>query len=377
MRKLQAINFIDGLIEASLMVVLPLLLISRNVEVTQIGLVLAFSPFAFLVFRLLFASIADFLGVKRFFILNALAGSLCNLIYAFTPGLSGYAVGKIFEGINSASIWAVNRTALKSLSKERDPSVDSARINTIRIFAYSFATLGAGFLLGLISFEGTFLLLAALGVVNLVISFFTREIQFPKGRPSLGQVLSQLDFREKPQVIITSSIVMGIASFGGALLFRLVLPIFMDSVGFTYLEIGLVLTLHWLFRGFSVFSTVKRLPMRENAIIGSVLIFLPLIVFPFASAPVAMILAALFGLGMGSVEVLWEKMIFHATRGSKAVSSDISLVQVAPTLGSIIALAIGGFMIDWFGYPPLFILSAICYVAYLGLGLGLLKATKK
>ncbi|MFH0818253.1 MAG: MFS transporter [Candidatus Micrarchaeota archaeon] len=377
MQKLKIINFIDGLIEASALVVIPLMLVARNVDVSSIGLVLAVSPLVFLFLRVVFASISDLVGLKNFFILNALSNIVSAASYLYASSPLGYSVGKLFEGVNASAIWAVNRTAVVQISKERDPSIDTARINGIRIIAFFVATVGIGYLLQLFSFEHALWVLALLGLLNLAISLSLKERPFTQNKLNLRRIASQLDVRKKPKFLIYTSIVMSLPPLAGSALFRLALPLYLQSQGFDYIEIGLLIGVQWLARGLTLFSAIKRLSMSQVALSGSVLLALPLIALPFAPPHIILLLMIVFGIGLGMTEIMWEKNVFSATKGSKVISTDIAIVQTLPNLASFLSLAIGGFIISWFGYWPIFLFSAVFYSAYLVLGQKLLHLPSK
>ncbi len=376
MRKLQAINFIDAIIEASVIIVIPLLLVSRNVDVASIGLILAASPFAFLVFRLLFASLSDIMGIRKFFLLNSLSNAISTVAYLVASNPLGYSIGKIFEGSASASIWAVNRTAIRNLSKERDLAVDSAKVNGFRIFAYFAATLLIGYMLQLLSFESALVLLTVFGVANLFVSLTLKEASFTR-RPSLRRVLSQLDVRKKPGILLKCSLVMSLATLAGSSLYRLVLPLHLAAQGFDYGMIGAIIAFQWLARGFSIFYALNKFSVSRLVYLGALLVAFSLAALPFAPPLLAFPLLMLFGLGMGSVEIMWEKMISHSIHGSKTVGSDIGIIHVLPSLASVISLGAGGFLIGWFGFAPLFVITAALYAAYLLLGLRMLNSNSK
>lgn len=373
MLKLRTINMIDAFIGGAIAVLLPLLLVSRKFDVGTIGLVLSIAPAVFVISRLLMASVSDIVGTKRFFIFNSLGNVVKSAIYALATTPPWYAVGKFIEGAGSGAIWAVNRTAAVRRSKERDPSVETSRMMSIRVFALAFAVLLTGYFLQSFSFETALFGLAALGAVSLLISLFLEETHTVKGKLNLKLLLAQIDPRKKPKRLIKTSLVMMFNSFAFDSLISLALPLYFHDRLFSYIEIGVILGLHRLGEGAALFGAVKNMSLGRMVWLSAILLAIPLAAVAFSPVGTMPILLILIGASMGLGDIIWEKLIIGATARSKTMSSDIGVLQFPPAIASFFALAVSGFIIQWYGYGAVFVLSGTAYLCYLFFSYRLLR----
>jgi len=69
MKRIAAITFLNYFVTGGLALIIPLLLLERNVNLAEIGFVLSILPLVFLFVRLLFAALADQVGWAPFFVL--------------------------------------------------------------------------------------------------------------------------------------------------------------------------------------------------------------------------------------------------------------------------------------------------------------------
>jgi predicted MFS family arabinose efflux permease len=121
MKRILAITFLNFFISGGLTLSIPLLLLERNVDLVEIGLVISILPIVFLVARLLIALVADLRGWNRFYLLLNWPGSLlATFIYSIASSTPMFLIGKIVEAVKESSYWAVNRTAIFSLSPKRE-----------------------------------------------------------------------------------------------------------------------------------------------------------------------------------------------------------------------------------------------------------------
>ncbi|UCF45323.1 MAG: MFS transporter, partial [Candidatus Bathyarchaeota archaeon] len=121
MKRILAITFLNFFISGGLTLAIPLLLLERNVNLVEIGLVISILPIVFLVARLLMALVADLRGWNRFYLLlNCPASLLSTFIYFVASSTPMFLFGKIAEAVKESSYWAVNRTAIFSLSPKRE-----------------------------------------------------------------------------------------------------------------------------------------------------------------------------------------------------------------------------------------------------------------
>jgi len=120
MKRVAAITFLNYFVTGGLTLAIPLLLLERNVNLAEIGLVISVLPLVFLFVRLLFAALADQLGWAPFFILLNWPGTFFSTtIYFLANSTFAFLLGKIVEAVKESSYWAVNRTAIFSISPKQ------------------------------------------------------------------------------------------------------------------------------------------------------------------------------------------------------------------------------------------------------------------
>ena len=117
MKRILTVTFLNFFISGGLTLAIPLLLLERNVDLVEIGLVISILPLFFLIARLMMAMVADLSGWNRFYLLVNWPGSLlATVTYFIASSTPMFLIGKIFEAVKESSYWAVNRTAIFSLS---------------------------------------------------------------------------------------------------------------------------------------------------------------------------------------------------------------------------------------------------------------------
>ena len=117
MKRIFTITFLNFFISGGLRLAIPLLLLDRNINLAEISIVISVLPLVFLVVRLLMATIADKSGWNRFYLLLNWPWSLLStFVYFIASSTPMFFLGRIFEAVKESSYWAVNRTAIFSLS---------------------------------------------------------------------------------------------------------------------------------------------------------------------------------------------------------------------------------------------------------------------
>jgi len=161
------LNVLDAFVTGSYVLVIPLLLVERSIDLTTIGVVFSALPLAFFVSRMLFASVADSIGLGKIFHVNALGNLASVVLYAVSSSPASYALAKGAQGVKDASLWAVNRNAAYWIAGSKNPYI----VNTIEFARALTLALGAvvsGFLLASVGFQWTFIVLAILSALILI-----------------------------------------------------------------------------------------------------------------------------------------------------------------------------------------------------------------
>ena len=89
MKRILTITSLNFFISGGLMLIFPLLLLERNLDLVEISLVLSILPLVFLIVRILISLIADSRSWNRFYLLlNWLGSVLSILIYLIANSTS-------------------------------------------------------------------------------------------------------------------------------------------------------------------------------------------------------------------------------------------------------------------------------------------------
>ena len=100
MKRTLSITFLNFFISGGLTLASPLLLLERNIDLVEIGLITSVLPLVFLIVRLLLTSVVDLRGWNRFYLLlNWPATLLATIIYFIASSTSLFLFGKIAEAI--------------------------------------------------------------------------------------------------------------------------------------------------------------------------------------------------------------------------------------------------------------------------------------
>jgi MFS family permease len=239
LRRVNAITFLNYFVSGALTLLIPLLLLARNVSVGEIGIVLSIYPLVFLIARLFFSAVADYVGWSHVFLLiNWPSTFASTVIYYFSTSLPFFVVGKLVEALRESSYWAVSRTAIYQLSPNK--AGDAATKNNAIIWlatAFGAAVAGAG-----IDYLGFSSSLAVLAFVSLSIGIPAVMLWQSSARipmPKTGSLLAPLNPRGRSRRFWLVSIALMFNTLAIYPLATLLLPVFMSSkLGYSYITIG-------------------------------------------------------------------------------------------------------------------------------------------
>lgn len=91
MKRILTITFLNYFVSGGITLTIPLLLLERNVDLAEIGIVLSVLPLVFMVVRLFLAALADLVEWTRFYLLLNWPRTLFStfgMIFVFTPWTS-------------------------------------------------------------------------------------------------------------------------------------------------------------------------------------------------------------------------------------------------------------------------------------------------
>ena len=272
MKRVIAITALNYFVGGALTLIIPLLLLERNVNVAEIGIVLSVMPLVFLTARLVFAVFADQVGWAHVFVLLNWPGTFFStLIYFFATSVSAFSVGKIVEGLRESAYWAVNRTAIFSLSPNQKEK-EATRINAVIWFSTAVGSAAAGIGTAYLGFSSTLAILivasATMGVPAGLL--WESGAVTPKAKAKAFSSISSLDPRGKGRTFWLVSIALLFFSLATYPLITLLLPVFMQQqLGYSYVSIGLAFLLYNLVAALVTLSTLKKRLGARRVIIQS------------------------------------------------------------------------------------------------------------
>jgi len=374
MKRILAITFLNYFVSGGLTLTIPLLLLERNVDLAEIGIVISVLPLVFLVFRLFLAALADLVGWARFYILLNWPGSLFStLIYFFASSTPTFLLGKIVEAVKESSYWAVNRTAIFSLSHKQEEKEATRNSAVLRLStAIGSAASGLGIAYMGFSFTLSILILASATIgIPATLLWQTRR---QSAKPRILRVVALLNPRGRERTFWFVSFTILFYSLATYPLVALLLPVFMSQqLGYDYTAIGIAYMLYNVIASSVTFSTLKMsLGVRRVVVQSLMALFASFLLansdnyFP----ALFLVLALAHGLGIG----FFESIIAKITKNRLTVSVDIGLLHIPMYLAEFTSVLCAGFVAQFLGYMPMFVSSGIFFTTFSALSLYALKA---
>jgi len=374
MKRILTITFLNYFVSGGLTLTIPLLLLNRNVDLAEIGIVISVLPLVFLVIRLFLAALADLVGWARFYILLNWPGSLFStLIYFIASSTPAFLFGKIIEAVKESSYWAVNRTAIFSLSPKQEEKEATRNSAVLRLStAIGSAVSGLGIAYMGFSFTLSILILASsiIGIPAALLWHTRRQ----SAKPRILRVVALLDPRGRERTFWFVSFTLLFYSLATYPLVTLLLPVFMSQqLGYNYTAIGIAYMLYNVIASSITFSTLKRsLGVRRVVIQSAIALFASFLLANSGNYFPALFLAlaVAHGLGIG----FFESIIAKATKNRLTVSVDIGLLHIPMYLAEFASVLCAGFVAQFFGYMPMFVSSGIFFTTFSALSSYALKA---
>jgi MFS family permease len=377
LKRILAITFLNFFIKGGLTLAIPLLLLDRNVDLVQIGVVISILPIVFMVVRLLMAAIADLKGWNRFYLLlNWPWSVLSTFVYLIASSTPMFLLGKILEALKESSYWAVNRTAIFSFSPRREGK-ESTRNTAVLLLSTAVGSAVAGFGIAYFGFSFTFdILIIAAGFIAIPAAFLWK---IPKQnlKPTNIRFKEIINPRNKGRMFWLVSLTSVFFSLAFFPLLNLLLPVFMvQQIGYDYLTVGIAYMLFNFIASIVILGTL-RFSLGIKRVILQCSIAL-LATFLLASSnyyffSLFLVLAVAEGLGW----VFYESIIAKATKDGPNVSADIGLLIVPLRFAEFGSVLYAGLIAQNLGYAPVFASSGIFFLIFSFLAFYLLRTTDK
>jgi len=374
MKRILAITFLNYFVSGGLTLTIPLLLLERNVDLAEIGIVLSVLPLVFMVVRLFLAALADLVGWARFYLLLNWPGTLFStLIYFIANSTPAFLFGKIVEAVKESSYWAVNRTAIFSMSPKQKEKEATKNIAVIWLStAIGSAVSGIGIAYMGFSFTLSVLIFASVTIgIPAAMLWQTRR---QSSKPKIPRDISLLDPRGRGRTFWFVSFTASFFRLAQYPLIVLLLPVFMvQQLRYSYIAIGIVYMLYNMIASFAAFTTLKMSLGVGRVVIQSLIalfagfllansgIYFPALVLALALA---------HGLGIG----FYESIIAKATKNRLTVSFDIGLLIIPQRLAEFASVLFAGFVAQSLGYMPVFVFLGFIFMVFSVLSLHALRA---
>jgi MFS family permease len=359
MIRVNAISFMNSFVAGALTLLIPLLLLARNVDLAEIGLVLSVLPIVFLVSRLLFAAIADQIGWSHILLLvNWPAALVSSTIYYVANSLPPFVAGKIVEGLRDSSYWAVSRTAIFQLSPKQ-AGREATRTNAIIWLATAAGSAAAGVGIAYLGFSPTILLLILSSALIGIPAGLLWKIGKKASTSKSQTLLRMFDPRRKGKTFWQISLVLTFNSLANYPLVALLLPVFMDQqMGYSYVWIGLLFMLYNLIASVTAFLTLKTSLSLRRAVIQSI-IAVSTSVFLAGSGLAFPVLLCALAFVRGLSLAFFEHLVAREARSGKSVSFDVGLLHVPFRMAEFLSVLTFGFVAQALGYVPVFAATGI------------------
>lgn len=373
MKRIFATTFLNHFVSGGLALIIPLLLLQKDVSLAEIGVVISVLPLIFLVIRLFFAALADQIGWARFYLLVNWPGTLLStLIYFVANSLPAFLLGKIVEAVKVSSYWAVNRTAIFALSP-KEKAVGSTRNAAVLSLASSIGSAVSGVALTFMGFSPTLIMLILVSAIMVIPAALLWRVQGTKSKAGILETIALLNPKGKGKTFWIISVIMLFFSLAFYPLFALLLPVFMaQQLGYNYMTIGVAFMFYGLVAASVTFSTLK-IPLNLRRVVVQSVIALS-VTFLLANSgsyflALFLILALADGLGIS----FFESIIAKASKNELTVSVDIGLLHIPMRIAEFTSVLLTGFVAQSFGYMPVFAASGVFFTIFSVLSLYALK----
>ena len=373
-KRVNAITFLNYFVSGALTLLIPLLLLKKNVDIAEIGLVLSILPLVFLVARLFFSAIADYVGWSHVFVLiNWPSAFFSTLIYYFSSTLPFFVLGKLIEALRESSYWAVSRTAIYHLSPHHAGN-EATKMNAVIWLGMALGGAIAGLGIAYLGFPMSLAVLAlvalAIGVPAVMLWRSSVKISMSKTE----SLIKPLNPKGRSRMFWLASVALMFNSLATYPLINLLLPVFMSQkLGYSYITIGVLFMLYYAISAVATWLTVKRslglgraTILTVASIVASVFLSSSRLFFP----AFLLTLAFVRGYGVG----FFEHTVLKVARNSKNLSIDIGWLHAPMRLAEFGSLAAGGFLAQTLGYAPVFIAAGACFGVHAFLCLYILKS---
>ncbi|MBS7657541.1 MAG: MFS transporter [Candidatus Bathyarchaeia archaeon] len=364
MRNLIMLNVFDAFISGAYMLIIPLLLIERNISLSTIGFIFSIFPVVFLISRLIFASAADVIGFKKFFNINGLGNFTSAIFYAISSSPFLYSVAKGLQGLKESSLWAVNRNAAYAMANNKNPQMVTSTLLFIRSLSFAIGALTSGYLLIIASFNWVFVFLIGLSILIFIPANMI-DLDSQKRKLTLKILFKNLDLREVNRKVWKTSLNMSFYMAASTITSSFILPIYLNSIGFNYWNIGIILALYNATGALLLPVTLYGKPSIKKVIFIQSILYTPAVIsLPFSKKWLVLLIVLIMGLGESLSYITWESLIAQAVKDQSNIATTIAFLHAPSNLIMIPSLIFSGLLTEKFGYIIPFWIASILFILY-------------
>ena len=265
-KRIFSLNFFDSFINGAVTVAIPLLMLEKGIGIETIGLVFAIAPLARVAVRIGSAALADQIGERVFYFLNAasnLVQSLCYLLFQ-TP--AGFMAGKALDGAQDSFIWAVNRSSIMAREPGKGHFVLGNMIGGREVY-FALGSLAVALMVPLAGYGALFL---AAAIISLVMLWMSLGVGNTHRRQSM--MLSDLTMLGRRRTFYETAAAMTLGTAFYSVILYLLVPLFLGMAGFSLLQIGMLFAAYFLIFGIVLhFASQRGYGTQPAAILGAAL----------------------------------------------------------------------------------------------------------
>lgn len=176
-------------------------------------------------------------------------------------------------------------------------------------------------------------------------------------------------FKRRPRTFWYAAILQMLVWLPFNALLCFLIPVYLVAgLGMGYAETGILLALLSLAIGASAVLSMKW-QLHKGALLALTMLAAPaLVILPFTGHDLLLPLLVL-SVAIGASNIIAEYILVDQVFRSKDVSTDIGVLYGPLKAAEFVFLSLGGVVISWFGYLPLFIICGLCMALFVLLSL--------
>lgn len=359
-----AIQTINAFVFGTISILLPLLMIDRGISVESMGLIFAVLPVISQTTRLLFGCVSDYIGRKKFYLANGLMNIayLASYYLASTP--IGFLIGKIFEGVKDASLWSVNRAYfMDHTDHDHEKEKILIKVRGTNAVFEALGMISAGFLVALLLYNNTLLLLIGLSVLLFPNVLMLKDKVKQNLSLNLRAIIKSLDFRHKSKKFKNFVTIFFLLGLSWGFISGYILPLFLTTIGISVEVVGLLLGVRVLFNGLFVYVFSSVWVSKRKILVGGLAFSLLLAMMAFSNYTILPFIVIFMGMFSGMADAGYET-IFVTITDHTSLGRDIGILMIGVHVGMSITQALSGFVITSFGFPILFFTSGMLFALF-------------